>query len=36
MIQEAEIAMQIGRRIADMNEMPRFNPGDELAKAQKR
>ena len=36
MIQEADIAMQIGRRIADMNEMPRFNPGDEFAKAQKR
>ncbi len=36
MIQEAEIAMQIGRRIADMTEMPRFNPGDEFAKAQKR
>jgi Zn-dependent M28 family amino/carboxypeptidase len=36
MIQEADIAMQIGRRIADMTEMPRFNPGDEFAKAQKR
>jgi Zn-dependent M28 family amino/carboxypeptidase len=35
-IQEAEIGMAIGRRIADMNEMPRFNPGDEFAKAQKR
>jgi Zn-dependent M28 family amino/carboxypeptidase len=34
MIQEAEIGMAIGRRIADMNEMPRFNPGDEFAKKQ--
>lgn len=32
MIQEAEIALAIGRRVADMNEMPRFNPGDEFAK----
>ena len=31
MIQEAEIALAIGRRIADMAEMPRFNPGDEFA-----
>lgn len=36
MIQEAEIAMAIGRRIADMEQMPRFNPTDEFAKAQKR
>src|SRR5437868_3520937 len=34
MVQEAEIAMDIGRRIADMQEMPRFNPNDEFAKAQ--
>jgi Zn-dependent M28 family amino/carboxypeptidase len=34
MIQEAEIALAIGRRVADMNEMPRFNPNDEFAKAQ--
>ena len=32
MIQEAEIALAIGRRIADMPEKPRFNPGDEFAK----
>ncbi len=35
MIQEAEIALAIGRRVADLNEMPRFNPQDEFAKAQK-
>lgn len=32
MIQEAEIAMAIGRRIADDPQMPRFNPDDEFAK----
>ena len=32
MIQEAEIAMAIGRRIADANPMPKFNPGDEFAR----
>ena len=31
LMQEAEIAMAIGRRIADMDQMPRFNPGDEFA-----
>jgi Zn-dependent M28 family amino/carboxypeptidase len=36
MLQEAEIAIAIGRRIADMEQMPRFNPNDEFAKAQKR
>ncbi|HEY0003575.1 MAG TPA: M28 family peptidase [Pyrinomonadaceae bacterium] len=36
MIQEAEIALAIGRRVADANEMPRFNPNDEFAKASKR
>lgn len=36
MAQEAEIALAIGRRIADMQEMPRFNPNDEFAKAQQR
>jgi Zn-dependent M28 family amino/carboxypeptidase len=36
MLQEAEIAMAIGRRIADMDQMPRFNPGDEFSKASKR
>jgi Zn-dependent M28 family amino/carboxypeptidase len=35
MVQEAEIAMAIGRRIADMAMMPRFNPDDEFAKAQR-
>jgi Zn-dependent M28 family amino/carboxypeptidase len=32
MIQETEIAMAIGRRIADMEAMPTFNPGDEFAR----
>jgi len=32
MIQEAEIALAIGRRIADLPEKPRFTPGDEFAK----
>jgi len=32
MLQEAEIAMAIGRRIADMEQMPRFNPGMTLQK----
>ena len=32
MIQEAEIALAIGRRIADMPARPQFNPGDEFAK----
>lgn len=32
MLQEAEIAMAIGRRIADDPTMPRFNPNDEFAK----
>ena len=36
MLQEAEIAMAIGRRIADMEQMPRFNPNDEFAKGQRR
>jgi Zn-dependent M28 family amino/carboxypeptidase len=36
MLQEANIAMSIGRRIADMDPMPRFNPNDEFAKAQRR
>ena len=35
MVQSAEIALAIGRRIADMALMPRFNPDDEFAKAQK-
>jgi Zn-dependent M28 family amino/carboxypeptidase len=32
LIQETEIAMAIGRRIADMQEMPKFNPDDEFAR----
>jgi Zn-dependent M28 family amino/carboxypeptidase len=32
MIQEAEIALAIGRRIADMPVRPQFNPGDEFSK----
>ena len=32
MIQEGEIALAIGRMIADAPEKPRFNPGDEFAK----
>jgi len=32
MLQEAEIAMAIGRRIADAPTMPRFNTGDEFAR----
>ena len=32
MIQEAEIAMAIGRRISDAPQLPKFNPGDEFAK----
>ncbi|HEY6122279.1 MAG TPA: M28 family peptidase [Pyrinomonadaceae bacterium] len=35
MLQEAEIALAIGRRIADMPSMPRFNPGDEFAKTRR-
>ena len=35
MIQEAEIAMAIGRRIADAAEMPKFNEGDEFANRKK-
>src|SRR5689334_18489713 len=32
MIQEAEIALAIGRKIADAPTKPQFNPGDEFAK----
>jgi Zn-dependent M28 family amino/carboxypeptidase len=32
MIQEADFAMAIGRRVADLNAMPKFNPDDEFAK----
>ncbi len=31
MIQEAEIALSIGRRIGDMDQLPRFKAGDEFA-----
>lgn len=36
MVQEAEIAMAIGRRIADAPTMPRFNSNDEFSNAQRR
>jgi Zn-dependent M28 family amino/carboxypeptidase len=36
MVQEAEIAMAIGMRIANDPTFPRFNPNDEFAKAQRR
>jgi Zn-dependent M28 family amino/carboxypeptidase len=36
MLQETEIAMAIGRRIADDPTMPRFNQNDEFAKGQRR
>jgi Zn-dependent M28 family amino/carboxypeptidase len=32
MIQEADFALAIGRRVADLNTMPRFNADDEFAK----
>jgi Zn-dependent M28 family amino/carboxypeptidase len=35
MIQEADFAMAVGRRVADMSVLPRFNPGDEFAKARR-
>lgn len=35
MIQEAEIALALGRKIADLPSKPRFNPGDEFAKPSK-
>jgi Zn-dependent M28 family amino/carboxypeptidase len=35
MIQEADFALAIGRRVADMNAMPKFNADDEFAKARK-
>lgn len=36
MIQMAEIALAIGRRISDLDQMPRFNPDDEFAKNSRR
>ena len=35
MIEEIEIALAIGRKVADGAELPRYNPGDEFAKARK-
>jgi Zn-dependent M28 family amino/carboxypeptidase len=32
MFQEIELALAIGRRVADMPQLPRFNEGDEFAK----
>ncbi|HEX8775086.1 MAG TPA: M28 family peptidase [Pyrinomonadaceae bacterium] len=34
MVQEAEIALDIARRVADQAELPRFNANDEFARAQ--
>jgi hypothetical protein len=34
MVQETELALEIGRRVANATELPRFNPNDEFAKAQ--
>ena len=36
MIQEADFAMALGRRIADLPSLPKFNPNDEFAKNSKR
>jgi Zn-dependent M28 family amino/carboxypeptidase len=36
MQQEAEIAMAIGLRVANAGAMPKFNPNDEFAKAQRK
>jgi Zn-dependent M28 family amino/carboxypeptidase len=36
MIQEADFALAIGRRVADAATMPKFNPDDEFAKNSKR
>jgi Zn-dependent M28 family amino/carboxypeptidase len=33
MIQEADFALEIGRRVGDMLTLPRFNPNDEFAKS---
>ncbi len=35
MIEEIEIALAIGRKVADAPQMPQYNPGDEFAKARK-
>ncbi|MEJ7577634.1 MAG: M28 family peptidase [Pyrinomonadaceae bacterium] len=36
MVQQAELALAIGRIIADGDEMPRYNPNDEFARARER
>jgi Zn-dependent M28 family amino/carboxypeptidase len=36
MIQEADFAMEIGRRVANLPTLPKFNPNDEFAKNSKR
>ena len=36
MIQEADFALAIGRRVADLPTLPKFNPNDEFAKNSKR
>jgi Zn-dependent M28 family amino/carboxypeptidase len=36
MIEEIEIALAIGRKVADAPQMPSYNPGDEFAKARGR
>ena len=36
MIQEADFALEIGRRVGDASLMPKFNPDDEFAKHSKR
>lgn len=36
MIQEADFALTIGRRVADLPALPKFNPNDEFAKHSKR
>ena len=35
MIEEIEIALAIGRKVADAPQMPQYNPGDEFAKSRK-
>ncbi|HEX8178271.1 MAG TPA: M28 family peptidase [Pyrinomonadaceae bacterium] len=35
LLQETEVALAIGRRIADAEELPRFNPNDEFAKVKR-
>jgi Zn-dependent M28 family amino/carboxypeptidase len=36
MIQEADFAMEIGRRVANLPALPKFNPNDEFAKNSRR